>query len=656
MAFSPAQQEAILHTDGPALVLAGPGSGKTTVITHRVRQLIESGTVSGSNILVITFTRAAAAEMQQRFSSLTEGNLSGVTFGTFHSVYFRILRYAYNYDASNILTEKEQYAAISEIINQMSLDIEDEREFISGLLGEISAVKSNNISLDHYYSKNCPEQTFRQIYTRYEKKLEQMRRVDFDDILLLTLRLLTDRPDICQAWQQKFRYILIDEFQDINYVQYQVIRLLAAPLNNLFIVGDDDQSIYRFRGARPEIMLGFEKDYPNARRILLDINFRSDACIVRTACRLISHNRARFDKEIIASHPADHPVSLSSCKDIASQNHKLVQKILSHHEQGRAYREMAILFRTNLGGRFITDALMKANIPFVMRDTLPNMYEHWIAQDLLSYLRIASGSRARALWLRIINRPNRYISRDAFPAFSDITVENLRPYYKDKEWMQERLDRLSYDLSVMQKMTPYAAIHYIRKAMHYEDYLQSYAAERRMNLTELTEVLDSIHETTRTCNTLSEWESQINSYTQALKEQGRQENRPDDAVSLCTLHAAKGLEYPIVFMPDVNEDNIPHARAALDTDIEEERRLFYVGITRAKEQLYLFTVRERLNHQKAPSRFLQEMNKEAAVSEKAAASIRSAADSSIEQLKQSSASLKAGISHRIQKNNRGRKA
>ncbi len=642
MAFSQAQQEAILHKNGPALILAGPGSGKTTVITHRVRQLIESNTVSGSNILVITFTRAAAAEMQQRFSALTNGNLYGVTFGTFHSVFFRILRYAYNYDASNIITEKEQYAAIADIIDQMSLDIEDEQEFFTAILSEISAVKSNNLSLEHYYSKNCPEQTFRKIYTAYEKKLNQMRRVDFDDILLLTLRLLTDRPDICKAWQNKFRYILIDEFQDINYVQYQIIRLLSAPLNNLFIVGDDDQSIYRFRGARPEIMLGFEKDYPNARKILLDINFRSDACIVRTACRLISHNRARFDKAIRPSHPGNHPVSLSSCKDIAAQNQKLVHKILSLHEEGKAYQDMAILFRTNLGGRFITDALMKANIPFVMKDTLPNIYEHWIAGDLLAYLRIAYGSNARALWLRIINRPNRYISRDAFPAFSDITADSLRPYYKNKEWMLERLDRLSYDLSIMQKMTPFAAVHYIRNAMHYEDYLHHYAEERRMNLQELTEVLDSVHETTRSCKTLAEWENQIETYTRTLKEQTKRDAQNGDAVALCTLHAAKGLEYPVVFMPDVNEENIPHVRAALDTDIEEERRLFYVGITRAKEQLYLFSIRERLNHQKAPSRFLQELNKNITVSEKTAAAVSSAVSASKEHLQKKSSSVRSG--------------
>lgn len=607
MGFSKAQQEAILHRDGPALILAGPGSGKTTVITYRVRQLIESKTAPGSSILVITFTRAAAEEMKTRFKSLMNGEYHGVTFGTFHSVFFRILRYAYNYDASNILTDKEQYSLMREIIDGLSLDISDETEFISGILGEISSIKSNNLSLEHYYSKNCPEQVFRRIFSAYSKKLSGLRKVDFDDILLMTLELLQQRKDILLAWQDKFRYILVDEFQDINYVQYQVIRLLAEPKQNLFIVGDDDQSIYRFRGARPEIMLGFEKDYPTARKILLDINFRSDAFIVKAASSLISHNRARFDKRIRASHPGLCPVVFLSCQDVGEQNRQLVQQLLSHHRNGMAWQDMAVLFRTNLGERFVTDALMKANIPFCLRDSLPNLYEHWIALDLLAYLRIAAGSTARSLWLRIVNRPNRYISRDAFPPFQDITVNHLRPYYKDKDWMQDRLDRLSYDLAMLKRMAPFAAIHYIRKAMHYEEYLASYAEERRISLQELTDVLDAVHESTRSCQTLQEWETHIDAYTRSLKEQRSQAREPMDGVCLCTLHGAKGLEYPVVFLPDVNEENIPHSRAALDTDIEEERRLFYVGITRAKQELYLYCLRERMNHQKAPSRFLTEL-------------------------------------------------
>ena len=607
MAFSKAQQLAISFGEGPALVLAGPGSGKTTVITHRVLRLIRDRKIPGTNILVITFTRAAAAEMKARFCTLSGGDACGVTFGTFHSVFFRILRYAYRYTSANLVSEREQLSLLREILEKLQQGTEDPQEMASALLSEISTIKSNDLSLEHYYSKNCPEQTFRKIYRMYTDKLSSLNKMDFDDILILTRDLLKARPDILNGWRSKFRYILIDEFQDINAVQYAVVRMLAAPSDNLFIVGDDDQSIYRFRGARPEIMLGFERDYPLAKRILLDINYRSDAGIVRLSNALISHNEARFSKAITASRPGKEPLSFSVCDDAGEQNRLLTAQILALHRGGIPYRDMAILFRTNLGGRFITDSLMKCNIPFYMRDTLPNLYDHWIAQDILSYLEIAAGSTSRALWLRIINRPNRYVSRDAFTPFSDVSVEKLMPYYRDKDWMTDRLDRLGYDIRMMGRMRPYAAIHYLRKAVQYEDYLKSYADERKMNLSELMDVLEAVHESSKPHKTLDEWKAFIQTFTEELKNQAAARQEPENAVTLCTLHGAKGLEYTAVFIPDINEDTIPHNRAALDADIEEERRLFYVGITRAKDYLFLSCLKQRLNHRKDPSRFLGEM-------------------------------------------------
>lgn len=275
MSFNHSQEEAIRHFKGPALVLAGPGSGKTTVITHRTKQLIESYHVEPEHILVITFTRAAALEMKERFMNLMDGKRTAVTFGTFHSVFFRILKYAYHYRAENIAREEERQNFIREIIQNLHLEIEDENEFVNDILSEISVIKNDRIALEHYYPKNCSEQIFKAIYEQYEWRMQKENRIDFDDMLLLTYELLAARLDILKLWQEKYSFILIDEFQDINKVQYDIIRMLAAPRNNLFIVGDDDQSIYRFRGARPEIMLGFEKDYPDARRILLNIDRKS---------------------------------------------------------------------------------------------------------------------------------------------------------------------------------------------------------------------------------------------------------------------------------------------------------------------------------------------------------------------------------------------
>ena len=622
MAFSDTQTQAIAHKDGPALVLAGPGSGKTTVITNRIVTLLERYHIPGSRILVITFTRAAAQEMQSRFFTLYQkrnarldaARSTGVTFGTFHSVFYRILKHAYQYDASNILTQKEQYKMIESIIDELDMDAPDFNELASNLLGEISAVKSNCLSLDYYYAKSCPENVFRRVYRLYEKKLRQANKVDFDDILTMTYDLLSKRRDILDAWRQRFSYILIDEFQDINLVQYKTIQLLAAPKNNLFIVGDDDQSIYRFRGARPEIMLGFEKDYPNAIRIMLDINYRSDAYIVAAANHLIVHNTARFPKKIRASHQAAFPVLLKPCRDPAEQNKYLIAQLRDYHAQGYAYEQMAILFRTNLGIRFVMDALMKGGIPFHMKDAIPNLFAHWISLDIIAYLRLVSGTgNTRANWLRIMNRPNRYIKREALVPFtSDISVAQLKAYYQDKDWMLERLDRLEYDLSIMKRMSPYAAIHYLSNAMKYQDYLKDYAKEHHINEQELLDVLNAVHESSQSCRTFAEWFTYIDTYTEELQKQAKSPASNDanneSGVCLCTLHCAKGLEYPIVFIPDINEDNIPHARAAVDADLEEERRLFYVGITRAKEHLHLYCVSEASGKEKFPSRFLEELN------------------------------------------------
>lgn len=289
MEFSRSQTEAIEHKDGPALILAGPGSGKTAVITERTSRLITEHGVDPSRILVITFTRAAAREMEERFIRRM-GKKYPVTFGTFHAVFFTVLKYAYHFHAGNIIKEDVKYQYMREIVAHMGLEYDDEAEFLSSLFGEISMVKNAGVALENYYSSNLPEHVFRKIYRAYDEKLRRNRLLDFDDMLVYTYELFSERKDILSAWQKKYRYILIDEFQDINKLQFDIMKMLALPENNLFVVGDDDQSIYRFRGARPEIMLHFDKDYPNAKKIVLKENYRSTANIVDASLRLIGHN------------------------------------------------------------------------------------------------------------------------------------------------------------------------------------------------------------------------------------------------------------------------------------------------------------------------------------------------------------------------------
>ena len=389
MSFNPSQAEAISHKGGPMLVLAGPGSGKTLVITERTKKLVKEYGIPPANILVITFTKAAAAEMRERFMRLMGSESCPVTFGTFHAVYFSVLKHAYNYRAENIIREEQRYQCIREIIGRHRLEYEDETEFITSILGEIGMVKNAGIAVSNYYAKNCAEEVFRKIYNEYHEYLYKHRLIDFEDMLVYTFELFRDRPDILAAWQKKYQYILIDEFQDINKIQYDVIKMLAGQRKNLFIVGDDDQSIYRFRGAKPEIMLHFKDDFPEAKMVLLDTNYRSQANIIKASLNLIGHNKERFDKRIQAAKEAETEVEYALFKDQREENLRIIRDMQEAVEKGASFRDFAVLFRTNTQPRFLMEMLMEYNIPFCTKDNIPNLYEHWVAKDIFAYIRIA---------------------------------------------------------------------------------------------------------------------------------------------------------------------------------------------------------------------------------------------------------------------------
>lgn len=604
MAFSKAQTQAIMHKDGPMMVLAGPGSGKTTVITHRVQYLTKEYGIDPGDILVITFTRAAAEEMRERYEALTGGG-SRVTFGTFHSIFFRILKLAYRYTADNIVREEQQMQFVRELAQAGGLEPEDENEFAASILSEISSVKGERIALEHYYSKNCPDAVFRQLYAGYEEKMRRAGLIDFDDMMVLCLELFTERKDILSAWQRRYRYILIDEFQDINRLQYEIVRMLAKPEDNLFIVGDDDQSIYRFRGAKPEIMLGFERDYPGAGRILLDVNYRSTEEIVAPALRLIGENQKRFSKAIHTTGRHGKNVITKLWQDPGEENLAIAREIQLYLQSGVRPGDIAVLYRTNAGPRFLMEKLMEYNLPFRTRDTVPNLYEHWISRNILTYIRIAMGSRAREDILQVINRPKRYISRDAMPD-ETVSFEKMKAFYAEKDWIAERIESLEGDLRAIARMSPLAAVNYIRQGMGYDEYLIEYAAFRRMRPEELLETADELKESAAGFKTFDEWFAHIDAYKEELLRQAVQRRTETDAITLATMHSAKGLEFPIVYILDANEGITPHSRAMLDEDMEEERRLFYVAMTRAKTRLHVYAVRERYHKKAEVSRFVWE--------------------------------------------------
>ena len=587
------------------MVLAGPGSGKTSVIVERTAYMINEGKIPASSILVVTFSRAAATEMKERFLKFVGQDRSEVTFGTFHGIFYGILKAAYHLSAANILSEEEKYGILREMTEKYGQEMAQEGDFLEEISKEISVVKGNCISPEYYYASCCSDEIFRDIFQGYKQALRAKRKLDFDDMILSCYELFSQRPDILDAWRRKFAYILVDEFQDINSLQYKILRMLAAPANNLFIVGDDDQSIYHFRGARPEIMLNFTKDYPDAETVLLDVNYRCSKNILHTAMEVIGCNTRRFKKKLTTPNEEGMPVTCKEFENPREEYMCVVAALKRRLERGENLQNTAILLRTNQEAEGLINALMEYQVPFTMKEQLPNLFHHWICRSLVAYLELAAGDRSRKNFLEVMNRPNRYLSREALKE-KRIDFEELREYYKDKDWMCDRLTTLETHLKILGTLSPFAAINFIRKGMGYEEYLREYAQYRKIKPEELLETLDRIHESTRGLKTLAQWETYIEEYTRRLTEQARKQKDHREGVIVSTLHAVKGLEFDIVYILNVNEGSIPYRKAVLAEAVEEERRLFYVGMTRAKKKLVLAWVKRQYEKEREPSRFLEE--------------------------------------------------
>ena len=609
MSLNHAQTEAVAHNKGPCMVLAGPGSGKTLTIAKRIEYLIMKHKVRPEEILVITFTKYAAWEMKNRTRSICGPSSYAVTFGTFHGIYYGILKWAYRLNQSNLLSDEEKYRILREILPGIDWDQEpeadEENDYLQELAIEIGNVKNNCMDIEEYEPVKYTTEKFRKLYRTYEETKKKYRKIDFEDMLIQCRDLFMKRPDILKKWQEKFQYILVDEFQDVNQAQYDVVRMLAAPQDNLFVVGDDDQSVYGFRGAKPGIMMEFMKDYPKARQILLDVNYRSSGYIVKGALRVIGNNKIRFEKKIEAFRKPDETVHVQEVKDPVQEAEYVLEKIREYREKGVSYTEMAVLYRTNVDARAMSELMTEYQIPFVMKEHLNNIYEHFIALDMISYLRLSQGEYDRKYFLQIANRPNRYLTRESMKT-GNVSYESLRRYYRDKDWMVDRIDQLEWDMKMICDKTPYAAIQYIRKRMGYDEFLKEYAAYRKISSEDLFAVLEEIWQNSKGYGTIKEWFEHIESYGKMLKEQNKK-NGEKEGVNLMTMHAAKGLEFDTVFVIEANEGSCPYKKATTDEEIEEERRLFYVAMTRAKRKLVISYVKEKNGKDLLPSRFVSEL-------------------------------------------------
>lgn len=614
MKLNRGQDEAIKHGNGPCMVLAPPGSGKTLIVTERTRYLIEESGVRPDQILVITFTRYAAREMKERFERLTAGKNYPVTFGTFHSIFYGILKCAYGIGANNLMSEKESSVLLQEVLDQTDIEstpeVEDEEELVRELLREVGMVKNGLCHLKDFHSKYLTQDEFAEVFRSYEHQKKELKKFDFDDMLVQCYALFRKKPDILQGWQKRFQYILIDEFQDINRVQYEVIRMLAAPRYNLFVVGDDDQSIYGFRGAKPELMLYMKQEFPSLRTISLTVNYRSTEFITGAAARVILHNDTRFYKRVQSFRGRGQNVHVQEVLDEQEEAQYVTEEIQKKLDQGIKPGEIAVLFRAAVQARMISEILSEHRIPFEMRDYVTNFYRHFIVKDMMAYLQLAAGKRDRSLFLTICNRPLRYLARNSMEN-RQVNFEDLRKFYCDKDWMLDIIDQFDVDVRMMKNMAPYAAIQYIRKKIGYDDFLKEYAEKHQISWKQLMDVMAELEERSKNFKSYDEWEIHIAKYTQELEEQqakarkikGERENK----VQLMTIHSAKGLEFEDVFVIHANEGEIPHQKAEKKDEIEEERRLFYVALTRAKNNLCISYITQKNGNSIKPSRFVEEL-------------------------------------------------
>lgn len=625
--MNPAQRKAVTQADGPLLVLAGPGSGKTFTVTKRILYLLEHG-VPPEQILVITFTREAAQSMQRRFQEVSK-TFQPVNFGTFHSIFFHILQRSNALRSTKLLTNSEKKNLMLPILKKYRVKFDNDQSN-ENLLEDCAAI----LAAVSYYKNTLREQAasdkisaewrphFQRILDEYQLAVNTCGKLDFDDMLSRCRQLLLEDERMRRSWQERFRYILIDEFQDINPVQYEVIGLLAGERSHIFAVGDDDQAIYGFRGSEPECLKRFVQEY-RAERMLLDVNYRSHPQIVRASLAVIGENRNRFGKQlrpdpVREEREGEERVRMYPFADKEDQYAYLIDRLGKFHRENQKsekQKECAVLFRTNSGIQGLAVRLRSAGIPFVMGERMQSIYEHFIAKDMTAYLTLAAGEWNRESLLRIVNKPSRYISREAV-VNSPFSVSQLRDYYEmqeiqagTKQKVTQHIDIFERQLKAMKKLSPGLAAAYVQKAVGYEKYLRKLAAGDGGKLAEWQELLEWLKTDAGRFASVAEWRTAQEEHTKALEQgnnvrHGGEQTDTDAVIRLMTVHGAKGLEFDTVIIADCNETVFPHGRLQEEAEVEEERRVFYVAMTRAKENLELLYLTGTRDRPRLPSRFL----------------------------------------------------
>ena len=620
MKLSKPQEEAMKTTDGQIILISCPGSGKTSTVVRRVQYMVEHG-IPPQEMLVLTFSKAAATEMKERFLNLMpkeDRRGENVWFATIHSFCYNIIASAYKLNADNILGETEGWMIIRKGLDELKrkkilkMSIRDYADFTSSCLREISVINNNGVDWSTYKAQTCPTSEFREIYNLYEEEKQCIGKIDYDDMLKLCYQLLSEREDYLEYYKNRFRYIIVDEYQDTNFLQRDILYLLAGSPDeaNLCVVGDDDQSIYKFRGARPEIMLGFSDVYPNCRQIYMDVNYRSEPCIIQHAKQLIEHNKTRFSKDIKAFKTGEGLIQEMPAKTSENEVINIVNKIqLLHSEKNTKYEDMAVLYRNNKQASFLSLILMRKGIPFHSNDQIQSPYKHWIFQDLMAYYRLAEGIGNGHDLIQVINKPNRFIPvQKLYKAVpEEKTIARLVYNSVEEPWKRNKAVDEVHDffqnLRLLQKNTPSDFVQLVYSLAGYHAYLKSYAAYRNMDITELTGMISSYMEDIKEnhISSVPEWIQYADEIN--LKIDSINKSRSKKGVSISTMHKAKGLEWDTLFLLGANEGTVPSEKTVEQGGLEEERRLFYVAVTRAKRELYISYTDNNEAHK---SRFVSE--------------------------------------------------
>jgi len=595
------QRKAVYCEDGNTLIVAAPGAGKTTVIINRVYHLIKNRGIDYRNIIVITFTKAAAENMKQRYKKLSDDGRVPF-FGTFHGLFYKILR---NYIDIKLIETKEAYGIVKKVLVTYMDEISEEK--IKETLSTISLVKtSRNIEIEAVVK--IDKDIFLRCYESYENYKKSKGLMDFDDLQIKILELFQEDERILNNYRNLFKHILVDEFQDCDGIQLEIL-LLLNKANSVYAVGDEDQCIYGFRGSKPQCMVNFNETFNGGKKLYLSTNYRSNYNIVDTSMKLIEHNKERNKKVVEAFKTSKGEIEVSRPYDENIQGEEIAISIAKKVvDNSASYKDFAVLYRTNNESRAIIDAFLRKNIPFYLLDKEYNFFDHFIIKDVIAYLRLAIDQYDKESFLRIINKPFRY--------FSKVSLEKVRSYsYKEdvfellkkdqniKTFQLKVIDNLKRDIQGLNKKSLQGAIYSIINELNYGEFLTDYAAKFKIPVEEVMDIVNEFQEATKNITSILKLLDHIREYSEALENNKNKSMENEDKVILSTIHGVKGMEFKEVAIINCVEDSIPHKNA---DNVEEERRLFYVAITRAINNLYLYVPRNVKGKFREPSFFIEQ--------------------------------------------------